>query len=101
MQTSSCAIRSPEHGQKLFGRTHGASGNGHPAQLTLNPETTDREDRMNSRLPDDGDNVQVRLREGEWQDAIYRGDDFVDRYGLPLAFDKIQEWRPAPPSRMN
>ena len=56
---------------------------------------------MNSRLPDDGQRVQVRLREGEWQDAIYRGDDFVDRYGLPLAFDKIQEWRSAPAPRIN
>ncbi|WP_395680817.1 hypothetical protein [Dokdonella sp.] len=50
---------------------------------------------MNSRLPENGQKVQVKLRAGEWQDAIYRGDDFVDRYGLPLAFDKIQEWRPA------
>jgi hypothetical protein len=67
----------------------------------VDSEPTDREEPMNSRLPDEGDNVQVRLREGEWQDAIYRGDDFVDRYGLPLAFDKIQEWRPAPASRIN
>ncbi|HEY6941453.1 hypothetical protein [Dokdonella sp.] len=50
---------------------------------------------MNSQLPMEGQKIQVKLREGEWQDAVYRNDDFVDVYGLPLAFDKILAWRPA------
>lgn len=50
---------------------------------------------MNSQLPIEGQKIQVKLRDGEWQDAVYRNDDFVDVYGLPLAFDKILAWRPA------
>ncbi|HEU4664005.1 MAG TPA: hypothetical protein VFS55_08240 [Dokdonella sp.] len=50
---------------------------------------------MNGQLPIEGQKIQVKLREGEWQDAVYRNDDFVDVYGLPLAFDKILAWRPA------
>lgn len=49
---------------------------------------------MNSQLPIEGQSIQVRLKEGEWQDAVYRGEHFVDLYGLPLDFAKILEWRP-------
>ena len=50
---------------------------------------------MNSQLPIEGQKIQVKLRDGEWQDAVYRNDDFIDVYGLPLSFDKILAWRPA------
>ncbi|MEO6690357.1 MAG: hypothetical protein ABIS07_10270 [Dokdonella sp.] len=49
---------------------------------------------MNKQLPIDGQTIQVKLKEGEWQQATYRDDNFVDLYGLPLEFDKIVEWRP-------
>lgn len=49
---------------------------------------------MNTQLPIDGQTIQVKLKEGEWQEATYRNDNFVDLYGLPLGFDKILEWRP-------
>ncbi|MGN6518739.1 MAG: hypothetical protein ACTHK2_04860 [Dokdonella sp.] len=50
---------------------------------------------MNSQLPIEGQKIQVKLRDGDWQDATYRNDDFIDVYGLPLSFDKILAWRPA------
>ena len=50
---------------------------------------------MNSSLPIEGQQVQVKLKEGDWQEAVYRDDNFVDLYGLPLDFDKILQWRPA------
>ncbi|MBA8883422.1 hypothetical protein [Dokdonella fugitiva] len=50
---------------------------------------------MNSQLPIEGQKIQVKLRDGEWQDAVYRNDDFIDVYGLPLSFNKILAWRPA------
>lgn len=49
---------------------------------------------MNKQLPIDGQTIHVKLKEGEWQEATYREDNFVDLYGLPLEFDKILEWRP-------
>ncbi len=52
---------------------------------------------MNSQLPIEGQKIEVKLRDGEWQDAVYRNDDFIDVYGLPLSFDKILAWRPANP----
>ena len=52
---------------------------------------------MNKQLPIDGQTIQVKLKEGEWQQATYRDDNFVDLYGLPLGFDKILEWRPLVP----
>jgi hypothetical protein len=48
---------------------------------------------MNGQLPDEGQKVQVRLKQGDWQDAVYREDNFVDLYGLPLGLDKVLEWR--------
>jgi hypothetical protein len=48
---------------------------------------------MNGRLPIEGEKVQVKLKEGDWQDAVYRGENFVDLYGLPLDAEKISEWR--------
>jgi hypothetical protein len=53
-----------------------------------------KEHAMNKQLPIDGQTIQVKLKEGEWQEATYRDDNFVDLYGLPLGFDKILEWRP-------
>lgn len=50
---------------------------------------------MNGQLPVEGQKIQVKLRDGEWQDAVYRNDDFIDVYGLPLSFNKILAWRPA------
>ncbi|MEO7324152.1 MAG: hypothetical protein ABIW82_04925 [Dokdonella sp.] len=49
---------------------------------------------MNKQLPIDGQTIHVKLKEGEWQEASYRDENFVDLYGLPLGFDKILEWRP-------
>lgn len=49
---------------------------------------------MNKQLPIDGQKIHVKLKEGEWQEATYRDDNFVDLYGLPLGFAKILEWRP-------
>jgi hypothetical protein len=48
---------------------------------------------MNGRLPIEGQNVQVKLKEGDWQDAVYRDAKFIDLYGLPLGAEKISEWR--------
>ncbi|MEO7432714.1 MAG: hypothetical protein ABIR62_11975 [Dokdonella sp.] len=48
---------------------------------------------MNGQLPVEGQNVEVKLVEGEWQAAVYREAKFVDLYGLPLEADKISEWR--------
>lgn len=62
---------------------------------------------MNKQLPIEGQKVQVKLREGDWQDAVYRENHFVDLYGLPLDADKVLEWRaPVPdtqarPARRN
>jgi hypothetical protein len=53
---------------------------------------------MNSQLPIEGQRVHVKLKQGEWQEAVYRDDNFVDVYGLPLGFDKITEWRSAVPA---
>ncbi|MEO5559732.1 MAG: hypothetical protein ABIO49_07950 [Dokdonella sp.] len=49
---------------------------------------------MNKQLPIDGQKIHVKLKEGEWQEATYRDDNFVDLYGLPLEFDKIIDWQP-------
>lgn len=49
---------------------------------------------MNGQLPLEGQKVEVKLVEGEWQEAVYRGANFVDHYGLPLDAEKIAEWRP-------
>jgi hypothetical protein len=49
---------------------------------------------MNSPLPMEGQQVEVKMKDGDWQDAVYRDENFVDSYGLPLAFDKILRWRP-------
>jgi hypothetical protein len=49
---------------------------------------------MNSPLPIEGQQVQVKLKDGDWQEAVYRDENFVDLYGLPLEFDKILRWRP-------
>ena len=52
---------------------------------------------MNSELPQDGQDVQVRIGSGSWQAATYRHGQFVDLYGLPLDAHKITEWQPATP----
>ena len=44
--------------------------------------------------PDHGQKINVKLREGEWQEATCQDDNFIDLYGLPLGFAKILEWRP-------
>jgi hypothetical protein len=56
---------------------------------------------MNSPLPVEGQKVEVKLREGEWQAAVYREEGFVDLYGLPLDFDKVLQWRPAATAHIN
>jgi len=48
---------------------------------------------MNGRLPIEGQNVQVKLKDGDWQDAVYGDAKFIDLYGLPLGAEKISEWR--------
>lgn len=53
---------------------------------------------MNTQLPIDGQTIHVKLKEGEWQEATYRDENFVDLYGLPLEVDKILEWRPVVPA---
>jgi hypothetical protein len=53
---------------------------------------------MNNQLPNDSQKVQVKLMEGDWQDAVYRENHFVDLYGLPLDADKVLEWRPLVPA---
>ena len=39
--------------------------------------------------------VQVRIRDGAWQPAVYRNGQFIDRYGLPLDPRWISAWEPA------
>ncbi len=48
---------------------------------------------MNGPLPVEGQKVEVKLVEGDWQEAVYRDANFVDLYGLPLEVEKISEWR--------
>jgi hypothetical protein len=48
---------------------------------------------MNRQLPIEGQKVQVKLKQGEWQDAVYQDENFVDLYGLPLGYEKVLEWR--------
>jgi hypothetical protein len=50
---------------------------------------------MNSKLPIEGQKIEVKLKDGDWQEAVYRDDKFEDLYGLPLMFDRIEEWRPS------
>jgi hypothetical protein len=45
--------------------------------------------------PIEGQQIQVKLKDGEWQEATYREGTYVDLYGLPLAADKVLAWRPA------
>jgi hypothetical protein len=77
-----------------------ADGHGsHSLQVTVkrarlwSGQNPSKEQRMNGQLPIEGQKVQVKLKEGDWQEAVYRGENFVDVYGLPLGFDKIAEWR--------
>jgi hypothetical protein len=53
-----------------------------------------KEQAMNNQLPNESQKVQVKLMEGDWQDAVFREKQFVDLYGLPLDADKVLEWRP-------
>lgn len=48
---------------------------------------------MNGQRPVEGQKVEVKLEEGDWQEAVYRDANFVDLYGLPLEVEKISEWR--------
>lgn len=45
--------------------------------------------------PMEGQQVQIKLYDGDWQDAVYRDGSFIDHYGLPLDEAKIAQWRPA------
>jgi hypothetical protein len=49
---------------------------------------------MNAQLPIEGQKVQVKLNDGDWQEAVFRDENFVDLYGLPLGFEKVAQWRP-------
>lgn len=48
---------------------------------------------MNRQVPIEGQKVEVRLEDGDWQDAVYAHEVFTDSYGLPLDSGKIREWR--------
>jgi hypothetical protein len=50
---------------------------------------------MNSKLPIEGQKIEVKLKDGDWQEGVYRDDKFEDLYGLPLAFERIEQWRPS------
>jgi hypothetical protein len=54
---------------------------------------------MDTRCPNDGQVVQVRIDDGEWQPATFRDGQFVDLYGLPLDAAKMSEWKVEPAAR--
>ncbi len=49
---------------------------------------------MQDELPVEGQAVEVRVGNGDWQGAVYRNGRFVDRYGLSLGRRSITAWRP-------
>jgi|GEM_PF-5097934 len=50
---------------------------------------------MTKNPPAEGQQVQVKLFDGDWQAATYRGGGYIDTYGLPLDPTRIAQWRPA------
>ncbi len=49
---------------------------------------------MTTKIPPmEGQQVQVKLYDGQWQDATYRRGGYIDRYGLPLDPTRIAQWR--------
>ena len=54
---------------------------------------------MDTRDPNDGQVVQVRIDDGEWQAATFRDGQFIDQYGLSLDATKVSEWKVEPAAR--
>jgi hypothetical protein len=54
---------------------------------------------MDTRYPNEGPVVQVRIDDGEWQAATLRDGQFVDLYGLPLDATRMSEWKVEPTAR--
>jgi hypothetical protein len=52
---------------------------------------------MNNEIPQEGQEVRVKIGNGDWQSATCRGGQFVDLYGLPLDTHRVSEWQPAAP----
>jgi len=50
---------------------------------------------MTRERPQEGEAVQVKLNDGDWQPATYREGQFIDLYGLPLDSRKITRWQHA------
>jgi hypothetical protein len=53
-----------------------------------------RSTQANEQLPSNGQVVQVRVGNGEWQHATFRDGEFIDAYGMPLDRRRITGWRP-------
>src|SRR5690348_2106409 len=61
------------------------------------PSSNEPEDAMNGNIPEEGQDVQVRIGSGAWQSATYRRGQFVDAFGLPLDPQRISEWQATEP----
>lgn len=48
---------------------------------------------MTKTPPTEGQQVQVKLYDGQWQDATYRDGGYIDGFGLPLDPTRVSQWR--------